>query len=87
MFYVKCKDSEERTKLIDFLKKNKIMTVFHYIPLHSSEAGLKFGRFAGEDRYTTYESERLLRLPMYFNLKQNEIEYITDKVTEFYTKN
>ena len=66
MFYIKCKDLDERTKLIDFLKKNDISAVFHYIPLHSAEAGLKFGRFNGEDKYTTKESERLLRLPLYY---------------------
>lgn len=84
MFYIKCKDLEERTKLIDFLKKNKINAVFHYIPLHSAEAGLKFGRFFGEDKYTTKESEKLLRLPLYYGLKSEDIDYIISKVKEFY---
>lgn len=65
MFYIKTKDLEERSKLIAFLKENGIGAVFHYIPLHSSPAGQQFGRFHGEDKYTTKESERLLRLPMY----------------------
>ena len=84
MFYIKCKDLEERTRLIEFLKKNEIYAVFHYIPLHSAEAGLKFGRFSGEDKYTTKESERLLRLPLYYGLKSEEVDYIISKVKEFY---
>lgn len=84
MFYVKCKDLEERTKLIDYLKQNGIYAVFHYIPLHSAEAGLKYGRFHGEDKYTTKESERLVRLPLYYGLKEEEVKLVIDKVKEFY---
>lgn len=84
MFYMKTKDMEERTRLIDFMKKNDIMTVFHYIPLHSAPAGIKFGRFHGEDVYTTRESERLLRLPMFYQLTEEQVEYIARKVMEFY---
>ncbi|NLL78191.1 MAG: dTDP-4-amino-4,6-dideoxygalactose transaminase [Clostridiales bacterium] len=84
MFYIKTKDMEERTELINFLKKNDILSVFHYVPLHSAPAGIKFGRFHGEDRYTTKESERLLRLPMFYELKEQEVDYIADKVKEFY---
>ncbi len=84
MFYIKCKNLEERTKLIEFLKLNDVYTVFHYIPLHSSEAGHKYGKMSGEDTYTTKESERLLRLPMYYGLQSSEIEYITEKIGEFY---
>ena len=65
MFYIKCKDIQERSELISYLKINGILAVFHYIPLHSAPAGLKYGRFDGEDTYTTKESERLVRLPMY----------------------
>lgn len=65
MFYIKTKNIEERTELINFLKNNEINAVFHYIPLHTAPAGKKYDRFAGEDRCTTRESERLLRLPMY----------------------
>lgn len=65
MFYIKVKNLKERTKLIDFLKQNDIITVFYYIPLHRSPGGLKFGRFYGDDTYTTKESERLIRLPLY----------------------
>ena len=84
MFYLKVKNLEERTSLIDYLKSNDIQTVFHYIPLHSSPAGLKFGRFHGNDNFTTKESERLLRLPMYYGLNSEEIEYITVKIKKFY---
>lgn len=84
MFYMKCKDLEERTELIQFLKENDILSVFHYIPLHSAPAGKQFGRFAGEDVYTTKESERLVRLPMYYGLKEEQVAYIIDKIKEFY---
>lgn len=84
MFYIKTKDMEERSALIDFLKEKGILAVFHYVPLHSAPAGLKFGRFHGEDRYTTRESERLLRLPMFYQLKETEVDYIAGKVKEFY---
>lgn len=84
MFYIKTKDLEERTRLIDFLKEKGIMAVFHYVPLHSAPAGLRFGRFCGEDKYTTKESERLLRLPMFYQLTEGQAEYIGEKVKEFY---
>lgn len=84
MFYIKTADQEERAALIDFLKENDILAVFHYIPLHSAPAGLKYGRFHGEDRYTTKESERLLRLPMYYGLAEDQVSYISGKVKEFY---
>mgnify|MGYP000865586327 FL=1 len=86
MFYIKCKDLDERTNLINFLKENNINAVFHYIPLHSAEAGLKFGRFYGEDKYTTKESERLLRLPLYYGLKEENVEFVSSKIKEFYDK-
>ena len=84
MFYLKCKDLEERTAFIDFLKKNEILAVFHYVPLHTAPAGKSFGRFNGEDVYTTKESERLVRLPLYYGIKEEEVEYIIGKVKEFY---
>ncbi len=84
MFYIKTADIEERTRLIDYLKDNGIHAVFHYIPLHTAPAGRKFGRFHGEDRYTTRESERLLRLPMYYGLTAQEVEYICSHVKKFY---
>lgn len=84
MYYAKAKDIEERTRLLDFLKENGVWSVFHYIPLHTAPAGEKFGVFYGEDVYTTKESERLFRLPMYYSLKESDVDYIADKVKEFY---
>ncbi len=84
IYYIKTKDLAERTKLIEHMKANNILAVFHYIPLHSSPAGKKFGRFFGEDKYTTKESERLLRLPMYYGLKENEIKYIVKMIYRFF---
>ena len=84
MFYLKAKDLTERTALIDRLKEDGILSVFHYIPLHSSPAGKKYGRFHGEDEYTTRESERLLRLPLYYGIKEEETDYIISRVLAFY---
>ena len=87
MFYIKVKDIEERSRLISYLKNKDIETVFHYIPLHSAPAGLKCGRFHGEDRYTTQESERLLRLPMYYKLKPEDIEAVIGGIKDFFAEN
>ena len=84
MYYIKTKDLETRGRLIDFMRKHDILTVFHYVPLHSAPAGKKFGRFHGEDKYTTKESERLLRLPMYYQLKEEDQEQVVKAVKEFY---
>ena len=84
MFYIKVKNLEIRTSLLNYLKSNDILAVFHYVPLHSSMAGKKYGRFSGEDKYTTKESDRLLRLPMYYGLQENDIEYITEKIKSFF---
>ena len=84
MFYLKVEDLATRTALLKHLVYNGILAVFHYVPLHSSPAGLRFGRFHGEDKYTTNESNRLLRLPMFYGLKTEEIEYICGKVYEFF---
>lgn len=86
MFYIKTKNLDERTKLIEYLKSKNILSVFHYIPLHSSEAGKKFGEFFGDDIYTTRESERLLRLPLYYGLEKDKIEYIIEKINDFFIK-
>lgn len=84
MFYIKAQDLPERSKLISFLKERGIGSAFHYIPLHSSPAGKRFGRFAGDDVNTTVESERLLRLPMYYGLTDEQVDTVTAAVTEFY---
>lgn len=83
MYYIKVKDLDTRTKLIDYLKEKGILSVFHYIPLHSSAAGRKFGRFHGEDVYTTKESERLMRLPMYYSLKMEEAREVVQSLKSF----
>lgn len=86
MFFIKAGDIEERTRLIDYLKERQIHSVFHYIPLHTAPAGQKYGRFNGEDRYTTRESERLLRLPMFYRLTVEQVDYICQQVKDFYGK-
>ena len=86
MFYIKAKDIEERSELIAYLKTKEIMSVFHYIPLHTAPAGQKFGRFHGEDKYTTKESERLTRLPMFYGLTLEQVDYICEQVKSFYVK-
>ena len=84
MFYLKCKDLRERTALIQHLKENGILAVFHYVPLHSAPAGLKYGRFDGEDVCTTAESDRLVRLPMYYGLTGQDRSAVIDAVLAFY---
>lgn len=83
MFYIKVKDLDERTRLIEYLKENGVNAVFHYIPLHSSPAGKELGRFCGEDCYTTKESERLLRLPLYYGMGNN-VERVVEVVKTFW---
>ena len=84
MFYIKLKDMDERTAFIDHMKRHEILTVFHYVPLHSAPAGLRYCRFHGEDRYTTRESERLVRLPLYYGLKPQQIDQICECVEGFF---
>lgn len=83
MYYFKVRDMETRDRLIRWLREHGIQSVFHYVPLHSSPAGKKFGRFCGEDVYTTRESERLLRLPMYYNLDMEDVKRIVDTINSF----
>jgi len=84
MFYIKTKDINERQQLINFLKENEILSVFHYIPLHSAPKGLECARFHGEDKYTTKESERLLRLPLHMHLSTMDVQKVIKKIKEFY---
>ena len=84
MFYIKAKNIEERSALIEYLKEHGVHSVFHYIPLHTAPAGIKFGRFNGEDKYTTKESERLTRLPMFYGLTLEQVDYICEVVKNFY---
>lgn len=84
MFYLKCRSLEERSALISYLKERGIQAVFHYVPLHSAPAGLRYGRFAGEDVNTTAESDKLLRLPMYFGLTEEDRRSVAATVLRFY---
>ena len=84
MFYIKARDLGERTKLITYLKNNEVMAVFHYIPLHSSPAGKKLGVFSGKDVYTSVESEKLMRLPMYYGLGTEQVKHICKLICDFY---
>lgn len=84
MFYIKCKDLKTRQDFITFMKNNDILCTFHYVPLHSAPAGEKFGRFNGKDIYTTVESDRLVRLPMYYNISKNDLKIVINKVLEFF---
>ena len=86
MFYIKLHNLEERTAFIQHMKENGAGCVFHYIPLHSAPAGLKYGRFDGEDKYTTSESNRLVRLPMFYGLQDEEIYHVIDMIYRFFEK-
>lgn len=84
MYYVKLKDLKQRTEFISFLKEHGVQSTFHYVPLHSAPAGLRFGRFYGEDEYTTKESERLTRLPMYYNLSVDDAKYVVQMIYAYF---
>ena len=87
MFWLKCADLDERTRFIAYLRERGVKAVFHYVPLHSAPAGLRFGRFDGEDEYTTRESDRLVRLPMYYRLSPEDRQTVIDAVTSFFREN
>lgn len=84
MFYIKVGDVDERTLLIAYLKENGINAVFHYVPLHTAQAGRKYGRFSGEEVYTTRESERLLRLPMYYGIASENLDTVIRTIKTFF---
>lgn len=86
MFYIKLKNLEERTDFISYMKSKEVSCVFHYVPLHSAPAGQKFGIFSGKDVYTTAESERLVRLPMYYNLKEDDLSYVIDCIKSYFNQ-
>ena len=86
MFYLKTKDLETRQEFIQHMRNNEIQCTFHYVPLHSAPAGLKFGRFVGEDEHTTPDSDRLVRLPMYYNIDKKDLEKVINKTLEFFEK-
>lgn len=84
MYYIKVRDLEQRGDFINFMKSKDVLTVFHYVPLHIAPAGLKYGRFHGEDNFTTRESDRLVRLPMYYALTEDDVNYICECVHEYF---
>lgn len=84
MYYIKLKDLKQRTEFLSYMRENDVCCVFHYIPLHSSSAGMRFGTFHGEDKYTTLESERLARLPMYYGMSEIDLKYVIKKTLEFF---
>lgn len=83
MFYIKCSDLETRQAYIKYMKQNDILCVFHYVPLHSAPAGLKFGYFVGEDKYTTSESDKLVRLPMYYKMDKKDLDKVIERTLAF----
>ncbi|PAW34724.1 dTDP-4-amino-4,6-dideoxygalactose transaminase [Pantoea vagans] len=85
MFYIKLRDQDDRQALINWMKEAEILTVFHYIPLHSSPAGERFSQFVGDDRFTTLESERLLRLPLFYNLSDNNQSTVISSLLSFFS--
>lgn len=84
MFYIKCRDLDDRTRFIAHMKENDIQCVFHYVPLHTAPAGRKFGCFAGEDIYTTEESNRLVRLPLYFHISDEDVDLVIEKSLQYF---
>ena len=85
MFYLKLKNLDERTKFINYMKGKNVSCVFHYVPLHSAPAGKKYCRFHGEDKFTTRESDRLVRLPLYYGMDKNDLSYIIKNVKDFFS--
>lgn len=85
MFYIKCKDLNTRQDYINYMKSNDILCVFHYVPLHSAPAGIKFGYFHGNDKYTTAESDRLVRLTLYYNIEDNDVKKVIEKTKSFFS--
>lgn len=86
MFYIKCKDLDTRQRYIQYMKDNDILCVFHYVPLHSAPAGIKYGRFDGKDEHTTADSDRLVRLPLYYNIAADDLKKVIDKTKEFFLR-
>ncbi|MEG0962752.1 MAG: dTDP-4-amino-4,6-dideoxygalactose transaminase [Lachnospiraceae bacterium] len=86
MFYIKTADNKERSEIIKYLKEREIGAVFHYIPLHTVPAGIKYGVFHGEDRYTTKESERLLRLPLHGKITQEDVQEVCKTLKAYYKR-
>ena len=86
MYWLKTRTLQERTELISYMKEQGILLTFHYVPLHSAAAGEKYGRFHGEDVYTTAESERLVRLPMYYGIREEDVNTVIEAILRFYSR-
>ncbi|MHA2705648.1 dTDP-4-amino-4,6-dideoxygalactose transaminase [Vibrio owensii] len=87
MFYIKVADIEERTDLINFLKQKEIISVFHYVPLHSAPAGERFSRFSGEDNFTTQESEKIIRLPLWYGMEEHKVDTVVGAIESYFACN
>lgn len=87
MFYIKVADVEERTDLINFLKQKEIISVFHYVPLHSAPAGERFSRFSGEDNFTTQESEKIIRLPLWYGMEEHKVDAVSGAIESYFACN
>ncbi|SUP91917.1 lipopolysaccharide biosynthesis protein rffA [Vibrio owensii] len=87
MFYIKVADIEERTDLINFLKQKEIISVFHYVPLHSAPAGERFSRFSGEDNFTTQESEKIIRLPLWYGMEEHKVDAVSGAIESYFSCN
>ncbi|WP_104027611.1 dTDP-4-amino-4,6-dideoxygalactose transaminase [Vibrio jasicida] len=87
MFYIKVADIEERTDLINFLKQKEIISVFHYVPLHSAPAGERFSRFSGEDNFTTQESEKIIRLPLWYGMEEHKVDAVSGAIESYFACN
>jgi len=87
MFYFKVEDLERRTDLLRWLKEKGVTAIFHYVPLHTAPAGQIYGRFDGNDTYTTSESERLVRLPLYYGMEQEKIDYVVENLEQYFLAN
>ena len=86
MYWIKLRTRSERTAFIDHMRENGVLTVFHYVPLHSAPAGLRFGRFDGEDKYTSADSDRLVRLPLYYGLTDADRAAVIGAAKSFFEK-
>lgn len=84
MFYIKCRDLKEQTSFIQYMKEHDVQCLFHYVPLHSAPAGIKFGRFSGTDEYTTKESDRLVRLPIYYGMADEDLHFTIKTILDYY---
>ncbi|WP_070968085.1 dTDP-4-amino-4,6-dideoxygalactose transaminase [Vibrio sonorensis] len=83
MFYVKFNSEVDRAHFIDYMKQQDILTVFHYLPLHSTAAGKRYSTFNGEDNHTTQESEKLVRLPLYYNMTESELNTVVTHLRHY----